>query len=60
MALPAIPPLNFQSSSGAQGDQRSAFDASGFSVQYGGGGVPGWAIAALVVGAVWWLIKHHR
>lgn len=59
MSLPPIPPLNFQSSSGADGKLQTGFDASGFNVTYGGGGVPGWAIAALVIGAVWWAIKKR-
>jgi hypothetical protein len=47
-----LPPLNFSSASSASGHSQSAFDNSGFVVNYGGGvstGVPGWL---LIVGAV--------
>lgn len=57
----AIPPLNFQSSSSASGYAQNAFDNSGMVVNYGGGvstGMPGWALAALAVGAVLWLAKR--
>lgn len=58
--MPAIPPLNLNTHSSADGKQQSAFDNSGFSVSIGkGGGVPGWLVAALVIGAVLW-VKHGK
>lgn len=54
-----LPPLNFQSSSAADGRSQSAFDNSGFVVNYRGAlsTGPGWlgllAVAAVIGGALW-------
>lgn len=57
MGVPPLPPLNLNSTTASGVDAGPvAFDNSGFSVVYGGSGIPSWVMAAgLLVAAVWLL-----
>lgn len=58
-----MPPLNVASSATASGHSQSAFDNSGFVVNYGGGvstGLPGWVLIAGAVVAGVWLWRRRR
>lgn len=50
--------VKVDNTSAADGRQWNSFDNSGFVVNQGSG-IPGWVIAALAVGALWWMVKKH-
>lgn len=57
-----LPPLNFQSSSSADGRSATTNDNSGFTVNYGGAlstGMPGWMLALALLGGAWWLMRKR-
>ncbi len=58
-----LPPLQLSTKSEAKGASSAGFDNSGFVVNFGGansvGGLPQWAVLALLAGGAWWLTRKR-